>query len=49
VREFAARGAKYFIAQNKIIALKPDFALEIKQDFRLAAECDEFLVFEHGL
>ncbi|HVE55720.1 MAG TPA: glycosyltransferase family 39 protein [Pyrinomonadaceae bacterium] len=46
VREFAARGAKYFVAQKSIVAKKPDFAAQLKQNFPLVGECDEFYVFD---
>ena len=46
VREFAAKGAKYFVAQKSIIANKPDFALDLERAFPLAAECGEFYVFD---
>ena len=46
VREFAAQGAKYFVAQKTIVAQKPDFESELKQDFQLVAECDKFFVFD---
>ena len=46
VRNFAAKGAKYYVAQKSIVASKPDFAEELKQNFALAGECDEFYVFD---
>jgi hypothetical protein len=46
VEEFAARGAKYFVAQKSVLAQKPDFAAGLKRAFPLAAECDEFYVFD---
>jgi hypothetical protein len=46
VREFAAKGAKYFAAQKTIVAEKPNFAAELKQNFPLAGECGEFYVFD---
>ncbi len=48
VREFAAKGAKYFVAQKSIVAQKPDFASELKQNFPLVAECSEYFVFDLG-
>lgn len=45
VREFAAKGAKYFVAQKSIVAQKPDFAAELKRNFALVGECNEFYVF----
>ncbi len=48
VREFAARGAKYFVAQKSIVAEKPGFQIELKQNFPLIAESDEFFVFDVG-
>ncbi|MBS1797365.1 MAG: glycosyltransferase family 39 protein [Acidobacteria bacterium] len=46
VREFAAKGARYFVAQKSMLALKPNFAAELRQNFQVVAECDDFLVFE---
>ena len=46
VREFAANGAKYFVAQKSIIAQKSNFADELKQNFALIGECDEFFLFD---
>lgn len=46
VREFAARGAKYFVAQKSIVKEKPNFETELKRAFPLIAECDEFYVFD---
>jgi hypothetical protein len=48
VREFAARGAKYFVAQKSIVAQKNGFEAELKRAFPLVAECDEFFVFDIG-
>jgi hypothetical protein len=46
VRDFAAQGAKYFVAQKSIVAQQPGFEAELKQNFPLVAECDEFFVFD---
>ena len=46
VRDFAAKGAKYFVAQKSIVAQKPDFENQLRQNFPLAAECQEFYVFD---
>ena len=46
VREFAAKGAKYFVAQKSILRKKPNFETELKRAFSLVAECDEFFVFD---
>ena len=43
VKEFAAKGAKYFVAQKSFVNEKADFAAELKQNFPLVAECDSFL------
>jgi 4-amino-4-deoxy-L-arabinose transferase-like glycosyltransferase len=48
VKEFAAQGAKYFVAQKSIVAQKPNFEAELKSEFPLIAECYEFYVFEIG-
>jgi hypothetical protein len=46
VREFAAKGAKYFVAQKSIVLQKLHFADELKQTFALVGECNEFYVFD---
>ncbi|HEY0461647.1 MAG TPA: hypothetical protein VGC97_21090, partial [Pyrinomonadaceae bacterium] len=46
VREFAAQGAKYFVAQKSILRQKTGFEAELKRAFPLTAECDEFFVFD---
>lgn len=46
VRGFAAKGAKYFIAQKSIVAEKPGFEAELKQNFPLVADSSEFFVFD---
>ncbi len=46
VREFAAQGAKYYVAQKTIVAQKPNFIDDLKQNFALIGECDEFYVFD---
>jgi hypothetical protein len=48
VREFAAQGAKYFVAQKSTLGQNPAFAAELKRAFPLATECDEFFVFDLG-
>lgn len=48
IQEFAAKGARYFVAQKTIVAEKPNFAVELRQNFKLVGECDEFYVFEIG-
>ena len=46
VKDFAAKGAKYFVAQKSFVNEKADFAAELKQNFPLVAGCDEFFVFD---
>ena len=46
VRKFAAKGVRYFVAQKLIVAQKANFAEELKQNFALVGECDEFYVFD---
>lgn len=43
---FAAKGAKYFVAQKSMLNRKPDFEEELRQTYLVTAECDEFIVFD---
>ena len=45
VKEFAAQGARYFVAQKSIVDQKPDFAAELKSAFPVVDECEEFYIF----
>lgn len=48
VREFSAKGAKYFLAEKPLLQRKPNFENELKQNFPIVAECEEFFVFDLG-
>lgn len=48
VREFSSKGAKYFLAEKSLLAKKPNFENELKQNFAIVAECEEFFVFDLG-
>lgn len=46
VKEFSAKGAKYFVADKNHIKKIPDFELKLKSNFSLIAECEDFYVFD---
>lgn len=46
VKEFSAKGTKYFIAQKNKIQLAPNFETELRQNFKVVAECDEMILFD---
>ncbi|HEX8735839.1 MAG TPA: glycosyltransferase family 39 protein [Pyrinomonadaceae bacterium] len=46
VREFASKGAKYFVAQKNLLAEKPNLENELRESFTVAAECDAMILFE---
>lgn len=46
VEEFSAKGAKYFVAQKSRIKLVPGFENELRQNFKVIAECDEIILFD---
>jgi uncharacterized membrane protein len=46
VREFAQNGAVYFVAEKQALAEKPNFEAELRQTFKVAAECDTMILFE---
>ncbi len=45
ISDFAAKGAKYFVAQKSMLKEKPDFEDDLRREYVVIAECDEFLVF----
>lgn len=46
VKEFAAAGAVYFVAQKDFLAEKPNLEYELRQNFAIAAECEEMILFD---
>lgn len=46
VRDFAAKGARYFVAQKNLLPEKPNFEDELRQNFPIVTENDEFYVFD---
>lgn len=46
VKEFSAKGAKYFVAQKNRIKLMPGFENELRRNFQIVAECDEMILFD---
>ncbi|HEX8249870.1 MAG TPA: glycosyltransferase family 39 protein [Pyrinomonadaceae bacterium] len=46
VREFASKGAKYFVAQKDLLAEKPNLENELRENFPVVAECDAMILFE---
>lgn len=43
---FAARGAKYLVAQKSMLNEKPGFEDDLRRIYSVTAECDEFLLFD---
>lgn len=46
VREFAAKGVTYFVAQKNKLELAPNFETELRRNFKIVAECEEMILFE---
>jgi 4-amino-4-deoxy-L-arabinose transferase-like glycosyltransferase len=46
VREVAASGAVYYVAQRSIMKQKPEFESELRDEFNVVTECGEFVVFD---
>ncbi len=46
MREFSARGARYFVAQKNLLSEKPGLENNLRQNFGVIAECDEMILFE---
>ncbi len=46
ISDFAALGAKYFIAQKSYLTEKPGFEDELRQNYRVVAECEDYLLFD---
>jgi len=46
IRILAAKDAKYFVAQRSMLREKAGFEDELRRDYPVTAECDEFLVFD---
>jgi len=46
VKEFSAKGAKYFVAQKNKLELAPNFEKELRQNFKVVSECDEMILFD---
>lgn len=46
VREFSARGAKYYLVQRSHLKTRPDLENDLRRNFPLVTECEEFLVFD---
>jgi len=42
----AQKGARYFVAQRSMLKQKVGFEDELRRDYRIASECDEFIVFD---
>lgn len=45
-REFSAKGAKYYLVQRSHLKTRPDFENDLRHNFPLVAECEEFLTFD---
>jgi 4-amino-4-deoxy-L-arabinose transferase-like glycosyltransferase len=46
IAAFAAKGAEYFVAQRSMLKQKAGFEEELRHDYPVVSECDEFVVFE---
>ncbi len=46
IQDYAVKGARYFIAQKSYLNEKPGFEDELRKNYAVAAECEEFLVFD---
>ncbi len=46
IADFAAKGAKYFIAQKPTLNKRSGFEEELRRDYAVVSECDEFVVFD---
>lgn len=46
IDNYAAKGAKYFVAQKSMMRQKPEFEPGLRTRFGVIAECDEFLLFD---
>lgn len=46
IRIFAVKDAKYFVAQKSSLKEKPGFEDELRQNYPVAAECDDYLLFD---
>lgn len=46
ITSLAAKGAKYFVAQKSMLKEKPDFEADLRRNYKVIAECDEFLLFD---
>lgn len=46
IKEFAGKGAKYFVAQKNKLSLEPNFENELRQNFKAVAECEEMILFD---
>ena len=45
-REFSAKGAKYYLVQRSHLKTRPDLETDLRRNFPLVAECEEFLAFD---
>lgn len=43
---FAAKGAKYFIAQKSLLKERQGFEEALRRSYKITAECEEFLLFD---
>lgn len=46
IRMFAAKDARYFVAQKTYLNEKPGFEDDLRQNYTVAAECDDYLLFD---
>lgn len=46
VKSFSTQGAKYFVAQKNKLSLAPNFENELRQNFKVVAECSEMILFD---
>ena len=46
VKDFSAQGAKYFVAEKSLVEKIPNFESELKNNFPVVQECDEFYIFD---
>lgn len=45
-REFAAKGAKYYLVQRSHLKAKPELETDLRSAYRLIDECEDYLVFD---
>ena len=48
LREFASKGATYFVAEKKYLVVKPELSDELDRTYPRLADSDDFMVFDLG-